>query len=51
MYKRQVYDRKDAVPILVGGGLAAGLLYWQYSHAKKAGLAAAAEGAPGTESY
>jgi hypothetical protein len=35
-------------PPLVGGGLAAVLLYWQYCHAKKAGLEA---GGVGTETY
>jgi hypothetical protein len=45
------YDRKDAVPILAGGTLAAGLLYWQYAHAMRSGLDAAAAGAPPTESY
>ena len=34
-----IYDRKQAVPILIGGSLAAGLLYAQYAHARKAGLA------------
>jgi hypothetical protein len=46
-----IYDREEALPILVGGTLAAILLYVQYSHAKKAGLAAAADGAPTTEDY
>lgn len=32
------YDRKLAKPILLGGALAAILLYAQYAHAKKAGL-------------
>lgn len=41
-------DRKHAQPILFGGGLAAVLLYAQYSHAKEAGLAA---GGPATEQY
>jgi hypothetical protein len=40
------WDRKDAVPILAGGGTAAVLLYAQYAHAKRAGLAS---GGPGTE--
>ena len=42
------YDRKSAVPILAGGVLAAGLLYWQYIHARNSGLA---NGGPGTETY
>lgn len=44
-------DRAHAGPILAGGALATFLLYIQYGHAKEAGLAAAADGAPGTESY
>lgn len=43
-----IYDRKQAFPILTGGGLAAALLYWQYDHAKKAGLASPE---PPTEQY
>lgn len=43
-----VFDRKDAAPILAGGGLAAVLLYWQYIHARKCGLAS---NLPGTEDY
>src|SRR6185312_2542367 len=43
-----VYDRKQAVPILVGGMLAAALLYVQYVHARNAGLAS---GGPPTERY
>jgi hypothetical protein len=42
------YDRKEAVPILVGGFLAAALLYAQYTHARNAGLA---NGGPPTETY
>ena len=42
------YDRKEAVPILVGGTLAAVLLYAQYVHARNAGLA---NGGPPTEHY
>jgi hypothetical protein len=42
------YDRKYAVPILAGGGAAAVLLYLQYAHAKRSGLAA---GGPPTERY
>lgn len=43
-----IYDRKNAAGILTGGTLAAALLYWQYDHAKKAGLA---NGGPPTENY
>jgi len=43
-----IYDRRHAAPILLGGGLAAVLLYVQYTHAKKSGLA---DGGPPTESY
>ncbi|HET7047870.1 MAG TPA: hypothetical protein VFI54_06320 [Solirubrobacteraceae bacterium] len=43
-----VYDRKDAIPILAGGTLAAILLYVQYVHARNAGLAS---GEPATENY
>ena len=43
-----VYDRKAAVPILTGGALAAVLLWFQYVHARNAGLA---NGGPPTESY
>lgn len=46
-----VWDRKHRKPILLGGTLAAILLYFQYWHAKIAGLAALASGAPGTEQY
>lgn len=42
------YDRSEAVPILTGGLLAAALLYWQYSHAKKSGLE---NGGQPTENY
>jgi hypothetical protein len=41
-------DRRHAVPILAGGGAAAVLLYGQYAHAKRSGLAS---GGPPTESY
>lgn len=40
------FDRRHAVPILAGGGLAAALLLWQYIHARDSGLA---NGGPGTE--
>ena len=43
-----IWDRKDAAAILTGGGMAAVLLYAQYAHAKKSGLA---NGGPGTETY
>ena len=42
------YDRKYATPILAGGLAAAVLLYVQYAHAKRAGLA---NGGPPTERY
>jgi hypothetical protein len=42
------FDRGNAKPIVLGGGLAAVLLYAQYAHAKQAGLA---KGGPPTESY
>lgn len=42
------YDRQHATPILAGGLLAALLLYWQYLHARSAGLKS---GQPGTETY
>jgi hypothetical protein len=41
-------DRRHAPAYLAGGGLAAGLMYGQYIHAKRAGLRNAAEG---TEQY
>lgn len=44
-----VFGRELAGPILAGGMLAAILLYVQYAHARKAGLEAACDGAPGTE--
>jgi len=42
-----VLDRRHAGPILVGGTLAAGIMYVQYHHAREAGLASSR---PGTES-
>lgn len=39
---------RSALMPLLGGGVAAGLLYGQYRHARSAGLASTA---PGTESY
>jgi ribose 5-phosphate isomerase RpiB len=41
-------DKKHRAEILAGGGTAAGLMYWQYLHARSAGLASSE---PGTESY
>jgi hypothetical protein len=41
------YDKQHAQPILVGGGVAAVLMYGSYMHAKQAGLASVK---PGTES-
>lgn len=43
-----VWDRQHRRPILLGGALAAVLLYGQYWHARKAGLA---NGGPPTEKY
>lgn len=43
-----IWDRKHRRPILLGGGLAAVLLYGQYEHARRSGLAS---GGPGTEKY
>ena len=43
-----IYDRKQAVPIVVGGTLAAILLWAQYVHARDAGLASPE---PPTEQY
>ena len=42
-----MYDREHAQPILVGGGVAAVLMYGSYMHAKSAGLQSVK---PGTES-
>jgi len=39
-------DKDDAVPIIAGGGLAAGIMYGSYWHAKRAGLSSSE---PGTE--
>lgn len=41
-------DKKHAAPIIAGGATAALLMWGQYVHARKAGLAS---GEPGTESY
>ena len=46
-----LFDRRHSLPILAGGGLAAVLLFAQYTHARSAGLAAAAAGAEPTETY
>jgi len=43
-----LWDRKHRGAILAGGGLAAGLMWAQYDHANKAGLASTE---PGTETY
>ena len=43
-----LYEPKRAVPLLLGGTLAAILLYAQYVHARKAGLKS---NAPPTENY
>lgn len=43
-----IYDRRQAPAILAGGTLAAALLYWQYDHATKSGLASPE---PPTETY
>jgi hypothetical protein len=42
------WDKKHRGAILAGGGLAAGLMWAQYDHANRAGLASAE---PGTEQY
>ena len=42
------FDRDHATPILAGATLAAALLYWQYVHARNAGLNSAE---PPTETY
>lgn len=41
-------DKRHRMEILAGGGLAAGLMYAQYIHARSAGLKSCE---PGTESY
>jgi len=35
-----MFDRPHRAAILTGGVTAAALMYWQYDHAKRAGLAA-----------
>jgi hypothetical protein len=42
------WDKRHRAAIVTGGGLAAGLMWWQYDHANKAGLASTE---PGTEQY
>lgn len=42
------WDKRHRGAILAGGGLAAGLMWWQYDHAVKAGLSSPE---PGTETY
>ncbi len=43
-----IVDKAHRIPILAGGGAAAVLLYVQYGHAKRSGLA---NGGPPTEKY
>lgn len=43
-----IWDRQHRAAILLGGGLSAVLLYGQYEHAKRSGLAS---GGPPTEKY
>jgi hypothetical protein len=43
-----IWDRQHRTAILAGGALAAALLYGQYAHAKRSGLA---NGGPATEQY
>lgn len=43
-----MFEPRRATAILSGGGLAGGLLYWQYDHAKKSGLRSSE---PPTEDY
>lgn len=42
-----MWDKRHRQAIIFGGGLAAGLMYWQYVHARDSGLR---NGGPGTES-
>jgi hypothetical protein len=42
------WDKRHRTAIIAGGATAAGLMWWQYDHAKKAGLASPE---PGTEQY
>ena len=44
-------DRRHRKAIIAGGVTAGGLMYAQYRHALLAGLAAHADGQPGTETY
>jgi hypothetical protein len=41
-------DKAHRTAIVAGGATAAGLMWWQYDHAMKSGLAS---GEPGTETY
>lgn len=43
-----MWDKRHRTAIVAGGGLAAGLMWYQYDHAMKAGLAS---NEPGTETY
>jgi hypothetical protein len=45
-----VIDRRHAIAILAGGGMAAGIMYGSYIHAKAAGLASSAPGTEGQDS-
>jgi len=45
------FDQKHRTGIVTGGATAVVLMWWQYRHARDAGLKAAAEGKPGTEYY
>lgn len=47
----QVLRGRPWWPVVAGAGLAIALLYCQYVHALRAGLEAAAQGAPATETY
>jgi hypothetical protein len=43
-------DAKHRIPIVAGGVLAGGLMYAQYTHARKAGLASSEPGTEGQQS-
>lgn len=45
------FDRKHRPGIVTGGATAVILMWWQYRHARDAGLKGAANGKPGTEYY
>jgi len=49
VFAAALFDRRHRKAILGGGILAGGLMYWQYDHARRAGLAQA--DLPGTEDY